>query len=278
MTSQLALTVAVTVFGLLMMLVERIRPGRDMPKVTGWITRAILLNGCQILAILLAGVVWNGWMAQNRRWSADWLGTAAGALTGYLALTFVYYWWHLWRHRSDFLWRWFHQIHHSAQRLELLTAFYKHPLEIMTDSLLSSAVLYLAVGLAPRAAVLAMALSGLGELFYHWNIETPYWLGFVFQRPESHLIHHEEGLHDYNYSDLPLWDILFGTFRNPRQWNKRCGFGARREHLVLEMLRGIDVSKPPPEYPVASLRSGRRFRAADSGRLIEYWQQRAVRG
>lgn len=240
------IVVAIAALGLLMMGVERLVPGRGFPRVDGWLIRAASINLCQVLAILLGGMGWNAWMLQRRPWSLDHLETFTGALVGYLALTFVYYWWHLWRHRSDFLWRWLHQIHHSPQRLELLTAFYKHPLEIVTDSLLSSAVLYLGLGLSPEAAAGAMALSGIGELFYHWNIKTPYWLGFVLQRPESHLIHHQEGLHDYNYSDLPIWDIFFGTFRNPRRWNERCGFGSRQEHLVMEMLQGIDVSRPSP--------------------------------
>jgi sterol desaturase/sphingolipid hydroxylase (fatty acid hydroxylase superfamily) len=244
------IVVAIAALGLLMMIVERLLPGRGFPIVEGWLVRAISINGCQVLAILLAGVGWNGWMVQHRPWSADHWGTAAGALTGYVVLTFVYYWWHLWRHRSDFLWRWLHQIHHSPQRLELLTAFYKHPLEIVTDSLLSSAILYLAIGLGPKAAAGAMTLSGIGELFYHWNVKTPYWLGFVVQRPESHLIHHEEGLHDYNYSDLPIWDILFGTFRNPHEWNERCGFGSSQEQMVIEMLHGIDASKSAPKRSV----------------------------
>lgn len=242
----LLIVLVIATLGPLMMFVERSRPGRRFPRVDGWLIRAITINGCQILATFLAGICWNGWMMQRRPWSADHLGALAGALAGYVVLTLVYYWWHLCRHRSDFWWRWLHQIHHSPQRLELLTAFYKHPLEIVTDSLLSSAVLYLGLGLGPQAAASAMALSGIGELFYHWNIKTPYWLGFIVQRPESHLIHHQEGLHDYNYSDLPIWDILFGTFRNPQQWNERCGFGSRQEHLVMEMLHGIDVSKSPP--------------------------------
>jgi hypothetical protein len=76
------------------------------------------------------------------------------------------------------------------------------------------------------------------ELFYHWNIRTPYWLGFLIQRPESHLVHHQEGLHTYNFSDLPLWDILFGTFRNPREWNARCGFANDREEHLFQLLGG----------------------------------------
>jgi hypothetical protein len=34
--------------------------------------------------------------------------------------------------------------------------------------------------------------------------------------------------------------MLFGTFRNPREWNERCGFGDRELKLA-EMLAGKDV-------------------------------------
>ena len=108
-----------------------------------------------------------------------------------------------------------------------------------------------AVGLGPAAAANAVLLSGLAELFYHWNVRTPYWLGFIFQRPESHCVHHQEGVHSYNFADLPLWDMLFGTFRNPRQWQARCGFGPEREHRLFDMLAGVDVNRPGPARSVA---------------------------
>jgi sterol desaturase/sphingolipid hydroxylase (fatty acid hydroxylase superfamily) len=109
---------------------------------------------------------------------------------------------------------------------------------------LSSAILYLVAGLGPAAAAGGVLLSGLAELVYHWNIRTPYWLGFLFQRPESHCIHHEKGVHSFNYSDLPLWDMLFGTFRNPREWNAQCGFEPAQELRFGEMLIGRDVHAP----------------------------------
>jgi hypothetical protein len=54
---------------------------------------------------------------------SDHVSPALGGLIAY----FIFYWWHRWRHESDLLWRLFHQIHHSPQRLEVITSFYKHP-------------------------------------------------------------------------------------------------------------------------------------------------------
>jgi sterol desaturase/sphingolipid hydroxylase (fatty acid hydroxylase superfamily) len=236
--------------GIVMMMIERVGAGRNWPKVRGWWFRAVLLNSFQVAAVWLAGVGWNGWMYRQRLWSLDRLGVLGGALVGYVVLTFVYYWWHRWRHESQFLWKWVHQVHHSAQRIEIITSFYKHPVEILANSALSSIVLYLGLGVSATSASLAVLLSGIAELVYHWNVRTPCWLGYIFQRPESHCVHHQEGLHSYNYSDLPLWDILFHTFNNPREWQLRCGFGAL-EHRLPEMLIGVDVNARPNPRPAA---------------------------
>jgi sterol desaturase/sphingolipid hydroxylase (fatty acid hydroxylase superfamily) len=106
---------------------------------------------------------------------------------------------------------------------------------------LSSGILYLLVGVQPQTAAYAVLLSGLAELFYHWNVATPHWLGYIVQRPESHCVHHQQGLHWYNFSDLPLWDMMFGTFRNPRQWDATCGLGPDNEHRLVDMLGGVDL-------------------------------------
>jgi sterol desaturase/sphingolipid hydroxylase (fatty acid hydroxylase superfamily) len=230
---------------LAMIALERLAPGRNWPRVPGWWGRALALNGFQAAAVFLAGWAWEGWMQRSRPWSADGLGPTGGALVGYLVITFVYYWWHRWRHEVDWLWRVFHQVHHSPQRIEILTSFYKHPLEILANSLLSSAILYLLVGLSPAAATGAVMLTGLAELVYHWNVRTPHWLGYLIQRPESHCVHHQEGVHTYNFSDLPLWDMLFGTFRNPPSFDARCGFGPEREPRLGEMLVFTDVNRDP---------------------------------
>lgn len=240
------LVAALALLALLAIAVERLQPGRRWPRVPGWLARALLLNALQIAVVLVAGQAWDGWMLQRRPAWGHALGTVSGALVGYLAITFVYYWWHRARHASDFLWRWLHQVHHSPQRLEILASFYKHPFEIVVNGLLSSAILYLGVGIGVEAATLAVALTGVAELFYHWNVATPHWVGFVFQRPESHCVHHEEGRHASNYADLPLWDMLFGTFHNPRVWNARCGFGPGREERLAAMLVGRDVANEAP--------------------------------
>jgi sterol desaturase/sphingolipid hydroxylase (fatty acid hydroxylase superfamily) len=237
--------VIVLTAALIMLAIERAVPGRRWPTVAGWWTRAILLNLFQAATAYLLAPLWDQWLAGSRIWhGSERFGLWGGALFGYLVVTFIYYWWHRFRHEVPFLWRHLHQVHHSPQRLEIITSFYKHPLEIAVNSLLSSFILVALCGLDAPTTALAVMLTGLAELFYHWNVRTPYWLGFVFQRPESHCVHHRQGWHTQNYSDLPLWDMLFGTFHNPRTFEDRCGFIDDRERLLGPMLTGIDVNPP----------------------------------
>lgn len=244
MLARVAIVGIVAAVASVMYAVERVRPGRLWPRVPGWWARALALNTVQVGSVYLSGVAFDGFLLAHRPFELDGLSASTGGLVGYLALTFVFYFWHRARHTSSFLWRVFHQVHHSPQRIEVITSFYKHPVEIVVNAVLSSAVLYLGCGLGPEAATNAVLLSGLAELVYHWNVATPYWLGFVFQRPESHCVHHQEGHHRDNFADLPLWDMLFGTFDNPRSWQARCGFGAR-EHALHAMLLTTDVNQTP---------------------------------
>lgn len=216
--------------------------GWRLPKVRGWPVRVVALNLVQLGIVVLAGFSWEIWLA---RWS--WLdlgavlGPVAGGLVAYVAATFVFYWWHRWRHESWLLWRIFHQIHHSPQRIEVITSFYKHPLEMFANSLIGSALVYTLLGLTPEAGAIYTLCTALGEFFYHTSIRTPRWIGYVFQRPEMHRIHHQHRRHRNNYGDITWWDMLFGTFENPRDVEKACGFTAAQERRLGDMLLFRDV-------------------------------------
>jgi len=222
----------------LLMTFERLAPGSPLPTVRGWWVRTLAINLIQALVVCLGTLTWDRWLPALAWWQAGQLGAGPATALGYLAITFVFYWWHRARHEVPLLWRWLHQVHHSAARIEVATSFYKHPLEILLNSLLTSFILHALLGLSPICASLVVTITGLAELVYHSNLSTPYWLGFVFQRPESHRRHHEIGHHRDNYSDLPLWDILFGTFDNPRRSPHECGFGRERERQLFRMLLG----------------------------------------
>lgn len=217
---------------------ERLRPSVPLPRVPGWAARVAVLNLAQVGVVFLGAWSWDRWLPQFRLFDGGALPAPLGIALGYVAITFVFYWWHRARHESRFLWRFLHQVHHSPARIECAMSFYKHPLEIAINGLLSSTLLYVVVGLPPASAAVVVAITGVAELLYHSNLRSPWWLGFLFQRPEMHRRHHERGWHRSNYSDLPIWDLLFGTFDNPRQTPRECGFAGGAERRLGTMLLG----------------------------------------
>ena len=223
---------------------ERGMPGWRLPYVRTWPTRVLAINATQLGVVVAAGMTWERWLAVDPLLPLPQdLPPWAGGLTAYFVATFVFYWWHRWRHENDWLWRHFHQIHHSPQRLEVITSFYKHPLEMIVNSLIGAALVYALLGLSPAAGACYTLCTALGEFFYHTNCRTPRWIGYLFQRPEMHRIHHEHGKHRNNFGDLVWWDMLFGTYDNPETWDGRCGFDAAREERLAAMLAFRDVHR-----------------------------------
>jgi sterol desaturase/sphingolipid hydroxylase (fatty acid hydroxylase superfamily) len=232
--------------GAFALIVERRRPGTSLPQVSGWSLRSKLFVVIELLTVVLAVVAWV--LAAPGETIGSALDVSEQSLTlqvalNYLLSTFVFYWWHRLRHESDFLWRVTHQFHHSPSRIETVTAFYKHPFEVIADTWLNLALSFLLLGVSIEAFVAHTACIAASQFFVHMNVATPRWVGWFIQRPEMHRIHHEYGVHKNNYADLPLWDMLFGTYRNPEAVSVVCGFETDREARVLDMLALKDVHR-----------------------------------
>lgn len=233
------LIVAMTV---LFFVLERVAPGRALPPSAGWYARACLLNLCQLGLIGLGGLTWNAWW-RDHTWLSlgGWAHPAIEGAVYWLAGSFVFYWWHRLRHVDGF-WQVFHQVHHSATRIEVATAFYKHPLEMAADAWLSAFLIYGVCGGTAEAGAWASCFGALGTYTCHANLRTPRWLGWFLQRPEHHAIHHREGVHAGNYGDVTIWDRCFGTFREADDADLPCGLGGRAEQALGAMLCWRDVS------------------------------------
>src|SRR5215831_788314 len=226
---------------------ERLWPAAKLPAVEGWWARVALLNFAQFGIVLLAGQTWDRWFRGVSLWhlSRHMNAISAGLIT-YVVSCLIFYWWHRFRHESQLFWRLCHQLHHSPRRIEVLTSFYKHPVEITLNSMITSAITYPLLGCDTRGAAAYLFLTAAAEYFYHWNLRTPRWVGWLIQRPEAHRVHHQRNRHSMNYGDLPVLDWLFGTLHNPRTQVPACGFDAEREARFGEMLVGRDVHKQQP--------------------------------
>ena len=146
-------------------------------------------------------------------------------------------------HKSDRLWKIFHQMHHSSERMDIPSTFYFSPMDMIGFTLLGSIVFALVMGVSPQAITLVILSLNFLSIFQHANISTPKWLGYFIQRPEQHAVHHERGVHKYNYSDFPIYDLLFGTFSNPKTHDKACGFFDGASNQIWEMLTFKDLNK-----------------------------------
>lgn len=231
----------------LFFIIERCWPSNELPKSNGWWQRILLINLAQLGVVILAGYTWDQWFQKTSLFKLqDHVSLIPAALICYLISTFIYYWWHRLRHESNFFWRLCHQLHHSPRRIEVLASFYKHPVEITINSLISASLTYGILGLTVEAAALYTAITAVAEYFYHWNIRTPHWLGPIFQRPESHRVHHAYQHHTQNYADLPIWDLAFGTYHNPKESPTHCGFDEEKEALLGKMITFQDVHQLSP--------------------------------
>ena len=225
-------------------IIERIFTGWELPAIKTWPLRVLSINFIQLIVVLIGGYTWETWLSSQSIFHlSEYVSPIVGGAIAYFIATFIFYWWHRWRHEYDFLWLAFHQIHHSPRRLEVITSFYKHPVEMITNSILGSLLVYALLGLSLEAGAIYTFCTAIGEFFYHTNIKTPQWIGYFFQRPEMHRIHHQSNYHKNNYGDITWWDMLFGTYENPKEWNEKCGFTPEREERLGDMLIYQDVHK-----------------------------------
>lgn len=227
----------------LFLVVEQIRPARTFPKIPWWRTiGALFLVILLTINVMLPTFIPVEWLAQHRLLDLTGLGVVRGAVVGYLAVSLVNYAWHRAEHRFNGLWRIFHQLHHSPNRTDISGAAFTHPGEVIVAGIISIGITVFVLGVDPLAAALTGFIGAFYSMFQHWNVRTPQWLGYIIERPESHCRHHEMGVHAWNYSDLPLWDILFGTFRNPPTFDGAVGFEGDAPRRIGAMLAAVDVN------------------------------------
>lgn len=135
-----------------------------------------------------------------------------------LAKDFFRYWYHRWLHEVPFLWRW-HAVHHSVERLYWLNGIRSHPIEIIGQAL------FYAIPTAlfqpePHIVFISVLMALSIGIFQHANLDLKlrFW-EYIFSIGDNHRYHHYpiKGIGDSNYGgEFIVWDILFGTFHNPK--------------------------------------------------------------
>jgi ornithine lipid hydroxylase len=135
-----------------------------------------------------------------------------------LSIEFFRYWAHRWHHSNKYLW-WLHAMQHSSQRLRAINNFRFHPLNYITNFIVS--VFPLMSIVVPSEVLFGyMAITQPVLMLQHANINLRSgWLNYIFSTNELHRWHHSatatEANSNYGNAFI-LWDIAFKTFKYQR--------------------------------------------------------------
>ena len=177
-----------------LLLLERLRPARHFPVHATW-----FIHWCGLTlfsAIWLTGLV-AVWLEIPPVWHVlTGMATWQAALLMYVVYSFVAYWYHRVRHSSRLLWHYVHYMHHAPTHMDVRVTFWRHPLEMLIDSLVVLTVGKL-LGASVGAFLGVLLIESILEMFHHSNLHTPRWLrklGYIVQLPEQHLVHKYVGI------------------------------------------------------------------------------------
>ncbi len=183
-----------------------------------------------------------------------------GLAAFFLAMDLGEYLFHRAQHAVPALWE-LHALHHSDSNMTATTAARHY----WADPLLKSVTVWLAVGLAMKAtpAILtAYAALGAYNFFTHANLPLNFgrW-SWAINAPAYHRVHHSREPADYdtNFAGvLPIFDVIFGTYRQPRH-SPETGL----EHWPANLLQAaLWPAWPKPAEPTTIRSAGKPPSAA----------------
>lgn len=142
----------------------------------------------------------------------------AAWVAAFFGVDFLYYWWHRWSHRVNFLWA-IHIVHHQSEDYNLAVA-----LRQAWFSGVTAWVVYLPLallGIPPLVFVAMVSFSMLYQFWIHTRLIGKLgWLEWIINTPSHHRVHHGRDAKyiDKNYgATLISWDRLFGTFQEEEE-------------------------------------------------------------
>ncbi|MEP7063576.1 MAG: sterol desaturase family protein [Betaproteobacteria bacterium] len=211
-----------------------------------WRTRAVHVGrnaGLWIITTIIVSLVFGSafigvalWLEVHRV-GVMYLWAAPGwllFLVGFLALDLADYVYHRLSHQSRWLWL-LHSVHHSDPRVDVSTNLRAHPLHILLNALTKPIVLA-AIGIPLWVWMLRELLSLPVTQLQHSSLRLPPPLERALRpfilTPGLHRIHHSPDPVETNSNFggvLPLWDKLFGTFRDAGAVDARYGLDALRD-------------------------------------------------
>lgn len=238
--------IAIAMYALLIVL-EALFPATVLPKVNHWRLRGLVSFFIFFFLSSYLPLLTDPFLSKYQFFDLTNLGDVGGGILAVVFYELGVFIWHRAMHKSDLLWRVFHQMHHSAERMDTYGTFYFSIFDMVGFTFLGSICFALLIGVTPQAVTIMLLTTMFLAIFQHTNIKTPQWLGYIIQRPESHTLHHAKGIHKHNYSDLPVFDMIFGTFKNPKGYEYETGFYDGASSKIVDMLTFKDINKSEPQ-------------------------------
>jgi sterol desaturase/sphingolipid hydroxylase (fatty acid hydroxylase superfamily) len=145
-------------------------------------------------------------------------GLIAGCVAYLLAMELLAYLFHRVQHVSPWLWS-MHSLHHSDPTFDSTTAVLHHWIPPLIQAFLISIPLGLVFKVPPVDLAIYSATNYWAYLI-HTNVRLDFGrFAWVLNSPSLHRVHHSalSEHHDCNYAAvLPIFDVIFGTYRPPR--------------------------------------------------------------
>lgn len=143
----------------------------------------------------------------------DIFSSAAVWVLTFVAIDFVFYWYHRFSHRVRFMWA-VHMNHHSSEEMNFTVALRQAWFGPITK--VPFFFVLPLIGFDPLITTLAGAAATLWGVTGHTQIiKTLGPLEYIFVTPSSHRVHHGSNPEyiDKNYGNMFIvWDRIFGTF------------------------------------------------------------------
>ncbi|MEK7207335.1 MAG: sterol desaturase family protein [Pseudomonadota bacterium] len=196
----------------------------------------VFLNSVLLRVIFPVGAVGVAAFAAGQGWGLlnhFALPYAAAVLLSVVALDFAIYLQHVMFHAVPALWR-LHRMHHADLDFDVTTGARFHPIEIILSMLIKFAVIVV-LGAPVLAVIVFEVLLNATAMFNHSNVRIPLALDRIIRwfivTPDMHRVHHSILGHETNSNfgfNLPLWDRLFGTYRDqPELGHEKMTIGIR---------------------------------------------------
>lgn len=135
----------------------------------------------------------------------------------WLIFDLIGYLYHRALHHFDFMFA-FHALHHDTPSLHVLKANRLHIGEEVVNFLIVVPPMILA-GCPPAMMIWLGMFEAFENNLAHSNMDQrfPRWFHYIMRTADVHYIHHSDAsnLQLSNFGGLPIWDIIFGTYRHP---------------------------------------------------------------